>query len=136
MSLPPEDAMPLFTPEGERAWVPGWNPVHRHPADGTLVAGGVFVTAAAGEPETVWMVVHHDAQALEVDYARVTPGIRTGIVRVACAPDADGGAVATVTYAMTALSPAGNEMLARFTEEHFAAMMAEWEQAIARHLAD
>ena len=134
VALPPVEAFPLFTPEGERAWVRGWNPVHRHPADGALVAGGVFVTRAHDEPETVWMVVDLDRQALAVTYARVTPGIRAGTVRVRCAARDGGGTVATVTYAMTALSPAGNEMLARFTDGHFAAMMAEWEQAIVAHL--
>jgi hypothetical protein len=95
----------------------------------------VFVTRAPGEPETVWTVLDLDLAGLAVAYARTTPGVRTGTVRVRCAPAGDGSAVATVTYAMTALSPSGNAMLAGFTDARFAAMMAEWEQAIAAHLA-
>src|SRR5690242_13132849 len=29
--LPPTEALELFTPEGERDWVPGWDPHHHSP---------------------------------------------------------------------------------------------------------
>lgn len=131
----PERVFPCFTPEGERRWVPGWDPVHRHPADGALQAGGVFVTRAPGEPETVWMVMRHDPRALDVAYARITPGIRAGVVEVRCQPAPGGGTQAHVAYTLTALSPRGNEVLGAFTEDRYAAMLGDWEAAVNRCLA-
>ena len=132
----PERVFPFFTPEGERRWVPGWDPVHRHPADGALQAGGVFVTRAPGEDETVWLVVRYDPAALDVAYARVTPGVRAGVVEVRCRAALGGGTLAHVAYTLTALSPRGNEVLGTFTEERYAAMLGDWEAAVNRCLAE
>jgi hypothetical protein len=131
----PEVVFPLFTPEGERLWVPGWNPIHRYPADGRLEAGAVFVTRAPGEPETIWTVVRYDPAALSVAYDRITPGIRAVLVEVRCEADADDSTRAHVTYTATALSEDGNAIVAAFTEAHYATMLDEWETAINRHLA-
>jgi hypothetical protein len=53
-----------------------------------------------------------------------------GLVCVDCAPEGD-RVVATVTYRMVALSAAGEAQLDTFSRE-FDAMLATWEQAIAR----
>jgi hypothetical protein len=131
----PPRVFPFFTPEGERRWVPGWDPAHRHPADGTLQAGGVFVTRAEAEPETVWLVMRHDPAAHDVAYARITPGIRAGVVEVRCEAAPGGGTWAHVVYTLTALSPRGNEVLGAFTEDRYAAMLADWEAAVNGCLA-
>ena len=43
---------------------------------------------------------------------------------------------ATVTYEITSLSDAGDQVLAAFTESAYAAMLADWEQKIDRVLRD
>jgi hypothetical protein len=55
----PADAFRFFTPEGERLWVPDWDPEDLHPADGALVAGLTFRTRHGGE-QTVWLVSRCD----------------------------------------------------------------------------
>ena len=113
--LPPDDAIALFTPEGERAWVPGWDP-HHHGAT-------VFATGHAGA-DTIWVTT--DREPRRMRYARVTPGVHAGTVEVRCHPDGD-HTRAEVTYHLSSLSP---DPLDDFAAG-FDGMLAEWERLIA-----
>lgn len=124
---------PLFQPREEAAWAAGWAPRFRWPADGTPEEGAVFVTHPADEPETIWTVTRYDPAGGRIVYGRITPGSRAGQVEVACVADGE-ETRARVTYTFTALSEAGNAWLARFTADHYAAYLSEWEAAINHHL--
>jgi hypothetical protein len=127
--MPPAEAMPYFTPEGERAWVAGWDPVPIHAPGGSLsAAGAVFTTAADGE-ETLWLTLGVDFVTGVADYVRITPGNRLGTVHVRCLPEADGTRI-EVDYRLTAISEAGAEKLAAVTPEAFARTIAEWKTKI------
>ena len=114
VALSPDEAIELFTPEGERRWVEGWDP--RYPGGDE----GVFLTGA-----TTWVTVERGDRSRR--YARVTPGVRAGTVSVRCDPDG-AHTVATVGYELTALGP-GADL------EAFAAgyddFLALWEREIA-----
>lgn len=120
---------PCFTPEGERAWAPGWDPEYLHPSDGALGPGLVFRTRIDGE-ETVWMALRADFAAGEFEYARLTPGSRVGTVSVRCAERSAGVTEVTVVYRMTGLSPEGNARLAALDEAAYAEFLEEWRTAI------
>ena len=120
--LPPAEALGLFTPEGERAWVPGWKP--RFPAGDDLAPGTTFLT----HEQTIWVIA--DRTPSSVRYARVTPGVHSGTVEVRVEP-ADGGTRAQVGYDLTALGDPA--VLDRFASD-FDAMLAEWERLIAAAL--
>ncbi|HET7566772.1 MAG TPA: SRPBCC family protein [Gaiellaceae bacterium] len=124
--LPPDEAFPLFTPEGERAWAHGWDP--RYPAGDALEEGLVFVTG-----DTVWTVLRLDP-GRAVEYSRVTPGDRAGRVAVRCEPDGAGGTTATVEYDLTALRPEANAALDEFAAG-YEAYLAHWRHAIQHALA-
>jgi hypothetical protein len=95
------------------------------------MAGTVFRTRHHGE-ETLWLVLQYDPLTGVAAYGRFTPGSRLGTVQVRCeAVDASHTHV-TVTYALTALSPAGNDVLAALTPDSYAAMLAEWKDTIVR----
>ena len=113
--LPPEEAIQLFTAEGERAWVPGWDPTH--------VSDTVFTTDHHGH--SIWVIT--DETATTRRYARVTPGVQAGTVEVRC--EADGEHTrAHVTYDLAALGPdADLDAFAAGYDE----MLAEWERLIA-----
>lgn len=131
VALPLVEAFKLFEPEGERAWAAGWDPRYLHPADGRAVRGMVFTTGHGGET-TIWMVLRHEPAAGIIEYARVTPGSRTGTVLVQCAPlDADRTRV-TVAYELTALSEAGNKYIRDMNEARYREFIASWERDIAR----
>jgi len=126
------DAIDFFTPEGERRWVPGWNPTYP-----TGVAsedpGTVFVTNHAGI-ETVWVIAEIDRTRHTSSYARITAGHHAGVVRVSCDDQTDGRCVVTVAYDMTALAPSHPEILDAYADDSFAAMMNEWATGITAAL--
>jgi hypothetical protein len=116
VSRPPEDAIQLFTPEGERAWVPGWDPAY--------ASASVFTTDH-GDERTIWLLLEETRDTRR--YARVTPGVKAGTVAVRCEPDGP-YTRAHVTYDLAALGPDAD--LDRFAD-HYPAMLAEWERLIA-----
>ena len=128
LPMPPAAALRYFTPEGERAWAQGWEPRYLHPADGRATAGMVFTTGQGGE-ETLWTMTRHEPEAGVVEYLRVTPGSRMGAVRVQCS-EADAGTRVSVTYALTALTPAGNETLAALDAAAYEAFIGSWATSI------
>ena len=130
MPLPPTEALPLFTPEGERDWAEGWNPSFPAGDVDDTAPGTVFVTDA-GDAHTVWVVADRTASSMR--YARITPGVWGGTVEVRCSEDG-GGTVAEVTYDLTALSPTSEPGLQDFADG-FDDYMGEWEEAIAKAIS-
>ena len=128
--LPFEEAMRCFTPVGERAWVEGWDPAFpagEPPAgDDGDAPDTVFVTGG----DTLWVVTERSERL--VRYARTTPGVMAGTVTVRCTPDGEATA-AEVTYALTALGPAGEPQLEALADG-YAARIDGWARAIADHL--
>lgn len=131
LPLPLRDTFPLFTPEGERAWVPGWEPEYLHPLQPSDTVGTVFRTQHHGE-ETLWLVLQYDPGAGLASYGRFSPESRIGTVQVRCEAVDSSHTQVTVTYALTALSAHGTGVLTALTSDRYAAMMAEWREAIIR----
>jgi hypothetical protein len=130
LDLPRERAFEFFTPEGERAWAPGWDPRYLHPADGHAEVGMVFTTSLS--EETVWMMLRYEPAAGRVEYLRLTPGSRLGVVRVQCTPLSPGRTQVDVSYELTALTEAGNAAIRALDERAFSAFIAGWPEAINR----
>ncbi len=131
---PAEATLSLFTPEGERRWVPEWEPEYLFRAGGGDEIDTVFRTHHDGE-ETLWIVLEHDLEEHDAAYARITPGSRLGTVTVEVEPIDETSCWVEVCYEMTALSPEGNAVLQRFDAKAFRAMLDEWERRIAGVLA-
>jgi hypothetical protein len=123
------DVVPLLTAEGERDWVPGWDPVfplagHRHER------GEVWTTeGAAGR--TIWVTAQRRADGAL--FARITPDVSAGLVDVHCYPAASGMTDVVVEYDLTALGPAGTVALEQLARG-FAAMLEDWRVAVGRAL--
>jgi hypothetical protein len=78
--VPPAGALPLFTPEGERAWAgPAWNPVYPDSAaaEDDSAPGTVFTTESHGGDETQVTVVY-DVTSLGPDGAEFVQRLRDG----------------------------------------------------------
>jgi hypothetical protein len=117
--LPPDEALALFTPAGERSWVPGWDP--QFAAEEDTSPGTTFTTHGG---RTHWVIA--DRTPAGMRYARITPGVHAGTVEVRCEP-AGGATRAHVTYDLTGRDV--DEFAAGFP-----AMLAEWERLIAASL--
>ena len=132
LPLEASDAFDLFTAEGERRWVKGWNPLILSDCGGEGV-GAVFLTDHGGE-QTIWTVIECDRKTGRLRYSRVAPGSRAGTVGVEISPTGEASRV-TVTYDLTALGPEGEVAVRAMDKPGFAAMMAEWRRLIIASLS-
>lgn len=133
LPIPASAAIELFTPEGERRWVPGWDP--RYP-DGLVSddPGTVFVTGAEATP-TTWVIIGIEREDFRARYARLTPGQHAGTVAVQLLQlEADRCRV-SVSYDMTLVGGAAADRLDAYDPGCFAVTMAEWSTLIHAHLA-
>jgi hypothetical protein len=73
----------FFTPEGERAWVKGWDPKPLYPPEASVVfkANSVFRVDGDGE-RSLWTIVEADLQGHIAEYVYVVEGERLSRVRV------------------------------------------------------
>jgi hypothetical protein len=131
IELPRGHVFPLFSPEGERAWIEGWDPEYLHPPHPSDAAGTIFRTTHDGE-KTLWLILHYDPHHALAEYARFTAGSRLGTVRVQCAEEAQDTTHVAVTYSLTALTPAGNKVLSALTPASYKRMLGDWHSAIMR----
>jgi hypothetical protein len=121
------DALRLFTPTGEKAWAPGWDPRFPVPTEDDSEPGTVF-EVVHGDVQSVWMVCRSEPGRL-IQYARVFPGRTAGTITVTLVA-APAGSVATVDYDLTALTAEGAEEIAELADG-YEAYLAGWARAIA-----
>jgi hypothetical protein len=133
LPLPADEALELFTPEGERMWIAGWSPRYRYPANGETMEGMVFVTGE-GPELTYWTMMDFDIVRHRVRYSRVTPGSRATVVEVVCIPGGNRHCHVEVSYALTGLSDEGNAAIEQFVGQAYVAMIEEWRDNILSHL--
>lgn len=131
VELPPESAFRLFTPRGEEDWVDGWQPRFPQPVQDDTAPGVVFETGHDGYT-TTWVVADREP-GRRMSYARVTPGVRAGLVTVTLAPAGDGASDVTVTYQLTAFTAEEAEELRTFADD-YPAFIRSWQDAIAAWL--
>ena len=132
LPLSSEEALPLFTPEGERAWAGDeWDPQYAaERGDGDGATPGIVFTTPSTGGDAVWVVVERSDDA--VAYARVVPGHIAGTISVVCTAEGEGCRV-RVTYDVTSLGPAGDEWIAEF-ERGYANFLEHWRHAIVASL--
>jgi len=129
VGLPPDQAMALFTAEGERRWAEGWDPRYPEP-DRRDGPGAVFTTAHGGH-QTTWIMV--DDRPDGVRYARVTHGMTAGTVAVDRITSEGDTTRVRVTYDLTALTPAGEAWLAHLDAD-YVSEIGSWAGDIATAL--
>lgn len=130
VDAPVEQTFMYFTPAGEELWVDGWKPNYVYPADGSTVQGMVFTTGD-GDERTIWTLADFDRAAQRSRYVRCTPASRTSIVEIRCCALDAGRTTVQVSYTLTALNAAGEQVLKDFEGEHFVAMIDGWATKIA-----
>ena len=124
-------AFALFTPLGERAWAPGWEP---ELLSGEEDRGSVFRTRAHGV-ETLWIITDYRPNEGRVSYARLKQGSNFGLVDVECR-DAGGGSEVTVRYTLTGVTPEGEAWVREFLDDaHYDAFIREWQDSIDKALS-
>src|SRR5438105_4491023 len=121
VGLTREQALALFTPEGERRWAEGWDP--QYPEPGRREGPGAVFSTRHGGHETTWITI--DQRPDGIRYARVAHGMTAGTIAVDVLGSRERATRVRVTYDLTALSAAGESWLEAFAT-HYEDEIAAW----------
>jgi hypothetical protein len=124
----------LFSPLGEKLWVPEWTPELLYPPETSWARGLIFRTQEE-KGEAVWVVTALDRRIHEVEYYRVESGRYVARVRVSCKAGRDGKTEVAATYTFVGLSSEGNADIQLMTSKAYAEKMKRWERWIGEFLA-
>jgi len=126
-----ESVFPLFSPEGEKLWAPGWEYTN---VLGTknLQPDYVFLTDSHDHRSTtaIWIVADYDPVKHYVSYYKVEPGEKVGKIVVQCFEEDSKYTLVRVTYKYIGLSHSGNQFVAGFTKKAYKEFIDEWHSLI------
>ena len=136
INQPIEGLFPLFSAEGEKRWIPGWD--YENVMGGTdLHEDYVFLTAGHHKsdhhhlghnavPKTIWLVKRHEPDNYYVQFYRVEPEDKVGIITVQCKPLTEDITEVEVTYEYIGLCKEGNDFVAHYTAETHDEFISHW----------
>jgi hypothetical protein len=133
---PAATVFPLFTPEGEKLWAPGWDYENLMGTD-EVHEDDLFLTRSHDHAanDAIWIVKQYDPKRFQVQYYKVEPGEKVGLIEVVCVPSASSSTVVRVTYRYSGLSENGNRFVEQFTRKEYDAFIGEWKRLIDSYLA-
>ena len=134
IEIPLEQAFPLFSPEGEKAWVPGWD-YENLMGTTELCEDHVFRTKTHDHAatEAIWIVKKYDSESHVVEFYKIEPKEKIGVITVSCVEVGVGSTTVCVTYRYIALSEAGEDFIASFTKDHYKDFIAEWQSLLLKY---
>jgi hypothetical protein len=131
---PAKELFPLFSAEGEKLWVPDWE--YENIMGGTdLHEDYVFVTRSHdhASSEAIWVVKRYEQEDYLVQFYKVEPGEKIGVIEVRCIELNESQPKVQVTYEYIGLSEAGNGFVSRFSSSDYNAFVAEWEVLLVKY---
>ena len=122
---------PLFSPEGEKLWAPGWDYTNLMGSK-DLKRDYVFLTDSHDHRATtaIWIVAEYDPVKHTVSYYKVEPGEKVGKIVVQCFEQNQGYTLVKVGYKYIGLSNSGNQFIAGFTKEAYKELIDEWHSLV------
>ena len=132
LDVPICKVFPLFSPEGEKLWVPGWD--YRDVMGTTeLSEDYVFLTKNHdhGATDAVWVVKAYDPGSHLVQFYKIEPEHKVGIVTVKCSALEASKTKIQVTYKYIALSAAGEAFVLGFSERDYEKFIDEWQALLS-----
>jgi len=134
LDAPIDDLFPLFSPEGEKRWVPGWD--YKNIMGTTdLSEDYVFLTKTHdhGKTDAIWIVKTYDPGSHLVQFYKIEPAHKLGIVTVKCSALKPSKTKIQVTYKYIALSEAGEIFILGFSERDYENFIGEWQKLLSDH---
>ncbi len=125
-------AFQFFTPEGEKIWVKGWNPISIYPPQTAVEfkTNSVFRVDQEGE-RSLWTIVEANLQEHIAEYIYVVEGERLSRVRVRIQPLREERCRVNVHYVHTATSEKGVQFVLSVTEGSYAQKMKDWQRMVS-----
>lgn len=131
----PATALPLFTPRGEEAWVPGWKPDYLHPKSGETGRGMVFTTKDKSGKTIVWTCLDYLPAIGIARYFRAVSDHQASLVEVTCTSLHEGTTTVRVSYRHLPLSPEGAADIEALREDDFRRDVDGWRDLVMPHLS-
>ena len=142
---PADILFPLFSAEGEKHWVPGWD--YENVMGSTeMHEDYVFLTANHHKPQhdqhkhvlqhhqpkhheeskMIWLVKKHDPSNYFVQFYRVEPNEKVGIVTVHCTSITENSTDVEVSYEYIAINKKGEHFIKHHTVEVYEESISHW----------
>jgi hypothetical protein len=135
LAFPVADVFPLFSPEGETKWVPDW---HYENVMGTIELSEdyVFLTKKHDHRTTnaIWIVKKYDPQLYFVQFYKIEPNAKIGVVTVKCTELETKKTKIQVTYKYIALSAIGEKFISEFSRMAYDEFIGEWQTRLLSYL--
>ncbi len=129
-----EVLFPLFSAEGEKLWVPGWNYIDVSGSK-ELYEDYIFMTSNHDFATTnaIWLVKRYDPEHLYVQFYKVEPEDKVAVVSVQCEPISITRTRVTVGYDYTSLSQKGEDFIHDHGQTDYEAFIGEWKLLLERY---
>ena len=129
-----KDLFPLFSPEGEKYWVPGWD-YENVMGTTELSEDYVFLTKAHDHrtKDAIWIVKKYDPKSHFVQFYKIEPGDKIGVVTVKCSEQEAERTSVEVTYKYIALSATGEGFVSEFSESVYEKFIGEWQTLLSNY---
>ncbi|MCU0590876.1 MAG: hypothetical protein MUC57_05315 [Desulfobacterales bacterium] len=133
--VPIAKLFPLFTPEGEKAWVPGWD-YENIMGTPELSEDYVFLTRKHdhGSSKAIWIVKKYDLTSHFVQYYKIEPETKIGVVSIKCIELEAAKTEVQVTYKYLSLSKNGDAFVSEFSEKVYEDFIGEWQHLLADYI--
>lgn len=131
IAQPVEKLFPLFTPEGEKLWVPEWD-YENIMGTADLSEDYVFLTESHDHEtgKAIWLVKKYDPASWMVQFYRIEPEDKVGVVTVQCFNKSAASTHVQVTYKYIALSDKGRHFIKSFDQDVYASFIDEWQELL------
>ena len=134
MLVPVAELFRLFSPEGEKSWVPGWD--YENVMGMTeLSEDYVFLTRKHdhGTRDAIWIIKKYDPKSHVVQYYKIEPDEKIGVVTVECMELEAERTKVQVTYKYLALSATGEKFVSEFSEDVYDKFIGEWQKLLLNY---
>ena len=131
---PVSELFPLFSPEGEKCWVPGWD-YENVMGTTELSQDYVFLTKMHDHRSTdaIWVVKEYDPASHFVQFYKIEPEDKLGVITVKCKERGSDQTSVKVTYKYIALSERGELFISEFTRTAYKDFIGEWRTLLSHY---
>jgi hypothetical protein len=131
---PIDSLFPLFSPEGERLWVPDWT-YENIMGTTDLSEDYVFVTKNHDHTSTdaIWLVKRYKPESHFIQFYKVEPEDKVGVVTVQCFQKAENLTEVEVSYEYIGLSEKGCDFIKSFSFDVYERFISEWKELLIQY---
>ncbi len=134
INQPIEILFPLFSAEGEKLWVPGWD-YENIMGSTDLHEDYIFLTKKHdhASADAIWLVKQYKPEFHFVQFYKVEPEVKVGIITVQCTKINNSLTRVEVGYEYIGLSKKGAAFIEKFTAAEHKEFIAEWNSLLVNY---